>query len=117
MMDAHDPVSRTERIDHFLRLLVGVADRFEWRVDRWGQIRAEHVEAEIKLCPITALAFAEGAEPTPLADVHLLADAIGLGDIAIDIVQSADLTGNIVDGVRVGMGLRVRMMRAIGLVG
>jgi hypothetical protein len=112
-----EPITHMERLDHFIKLLRRAADRFDWSIDGFGQIRAAHIETTLKLCPITALAFAEGVEPTQLVDVHCLAEAIGLGDIAIEIVEAADLTGALSGGFRAGMGLRVRMMRAIELIG
>lgn len=99
---------RRDRLDQFLRMLFQVRKQFDWRLDRFQQIRGFAFKARVTCCPITALAYADSELICELTDVHAVADELAISEIAWEIVEASDWAARVPD-------LRVRIMKVVGL--
>ena len=81
----------------------GLAKGWEWRLDQFGRIRGAHPSSPYQLCPIEAVYWAKYGKLN--GDVHQLAERIGLGIIAYQLVEAFDQRPHGALGLRVKQAL------------
>lgn len=101
---SRDDTRRERLIATFLRgLEATVRKGWEWTLDQFGRIRGKHGEIPYLLCPIEAAYWNKHGKLD--GDVHQLAERMGLGIVAYQLVHAFDSQPHGVLGVKVQKAL------------